>query len=207
MSIITLAVSFMEFFVLLIIPMVLHEFAHAFVSFKLGDATAQHEGRLTLNPLAHIDILWTLIIPFLVFMNTGFIFGAPKPVPINYLALKNPKRDIILIGASGPLANFACAALLVPILKLFPNAPLLFYVIKNLVYINVLLGVFNLFPIPPLDGSRVVMGLLPKELAEPYAKIEPYGFFIIIALVFTGLLWRILWPIMIVLMNFLGVPF
>lgn len=199
--------SFAIFFVLLIIAMSAHEFAHSWVAFKLGDTTAKYSGRLTFNPLAHIDIFWTVLLPLLFFITTGFFIAAAKPVPINYWALKNPKRDMIWIGASGPLANLLLAVLLSAIFKLIPQTLIVSYIIRNLIYINVMLGVFNLLPLPPLDGSRIVMGILPEDLTSKYLAIEPFGFIIIVLLFGLGMLDRIIWPILSSIMRLLGVPF
>ena len=186
------------------IAMSVHEFAHGWVAYKLGDTTAKYSGRLTLNPLAHIDPLGTIILPlFLFIVSRGqFVFGAAKPVPINYSALKNPKKDIIWIGVSGPLANFIFAVLLSILWKLI-SSPL----IINLIFINVILGVFNLVPIPPLDGSRILMGLLPSNLSSRYATLEPYGFIIVMLLVGLGMFDFIIWPMVILILGLLRIPF
>lgn len=197
-------------FGLLMVAMSVHEFAHGWVAFKLGDNTAKSLGRLTINPLAHIDPFGTVLLPLLIFFGTGgrFIFGAAKPVPINYLALKNPKQDMVWIGLSGPLANIAFAVLLRAIWFIISPAGTIFdFIFRTLIIINVVLGIFNLIPIPPLDGSRVAMGLLPRQLASGYARIEPFGFFIIMALIMMGLLQVILWPIVGSVLNILGVGF
>ncbi|MDD5238562.1 MAG: site-2 protease family protein [Candidatus Omnitrophica bacterium] len=199
--------SFIASFGLLIIAMTVHEFSHGWVAYKLGDTTAKYSGRLTLNPMAHIDPVWTILVPLFLFISSGgqFIFGAAKPVPINYWALKNPKRDIIWVGASGPLSNLILAFVLSILLKIIP-LPLVFnFIIVNLIVINLVLGVFNLIPIPPLDGSRILMGLLPEALSLRYSLIEPYGFIIVIILVWLGVFGRIIWPLVELLLRLLGI--
>jgi len=201
-SIISFAISF----AFLLIAMTVHEFAHGLAAYKLGDSTAKLSGRLTLNPLAHIDPFWTLLLPLVLFLSSGghFVFGAAKPVPINYFSLKNPKRDIIWIGLSGPLANLILAVIIAQILKFIPLPAIASYLLLNLVMINVVLAIFNLIPIPPLDGSRVLMGLLPAQLSEQYAQLERYGFILLFAFIWLGVFDRVLWPLVGVVIRFIG---
>lgn len=197
MNILDTIISFCILFGLLLIAMIVHEFAHGWVAYKRGDPTAKLSGRLTLNPLVHIDPFWTLLFPLMLFITTGgrFVFGAAKPVPINYWALKNPKKDIIWIGLSGPLANLILAFAVAQILKYIIPSGIIASLLYELLSINVILAIFNLIPIPPLDGSRVLMGLLPHELAEQYSSIERYGFIILFFFIWFGVLDRFVWPL------------
>ena len=200
-----LALSLCIFFFAVII----HEYAHGWVAWKLGDSTARFMGRLTLNPLAHIDPIGTVLLPLSLFIITRgqFIFGAAKPVPINYWALKNPKQDMVWIGLSGPGVNFALAFVLSIALRFIPaDIVLLDSLLRNFIIINVILGVFNLIPIPPLDGSRILMGLLPRGLAAPYAAIEPFGFFVLVILLMAGVFDILVWPVVRIICGWLGIP-
>lgn len=187
---------------------IIHEYAHGWVAWKRGDSTARFMGRLTLNPLAHIDPIGTIFLPlFLLMTRSPVLFGWAKPVPVDFLNLKNPKRDMIWVGLAGPLANILLAIILSFISKIpflagnhFAMAILTLAILANLV-----LAVFNLLPIPPLDGSRVMMGLLPYELSMEYSRLEPYGFLIIFALLWLGAINIAIWPVVIFLANLLGV--
>lgn len=178
-------VSLILFLAILLFSITFHEYCHGWAASKLGDPTPKESGRLTLNPLAHIDLFGTVLLPiFLLILSKGtFAIGYAKPVPINPNHFKNPKKDIKWIGLSGPAANILLALVLITLIKV--NFPL-----KNILvlgaFLNLILAVFNLVPIPPLDGSRIVTSFLPKDLGRAYLRIEPYGFFIIIFLVFIG---------------------
>ncbi|MBM3245444.1 MAG: site-2 protease family protein, partial [Candidatus Omnitrophica bacterium] len=178
------------------IAVTVHEFSHGWVAYKLGDMTAKYSGRLTLNPLAHIDPIGTIVLPLLLFISTQgrFVFGYAKPVPINYWGLKNPRRDMGLIGVSGPLANILFAFLLSIILRFVAQDPRALFVVGYLITINVVLGVFNLIPIPPLDGSRILSSILPEGLARSYNRVEPYGFIILMLFIVSGMANVIIWP-------------
>lgn len=175
-------------FGLLFIAMTVHEFSHALAAYLLGDRTAKHAGRLTLNPLAHIDPVWTLLIPIMIYLRSGgqMIFGAAKPVPVNYWALRDPKKDMFWVGISGPFSNIIFAFILGFLLRFMPLPPALIGGFYFLMIINLILGIFNLLPIPPLDGSRVVASLLPERLSRLYLLIEPYGFIILLVLFLSG---------------------
>ena len=166
----------------------LHEAAHGWVAWKLGDDTAKRAGRVSFNPARHVDPFGTLILPgILLAMKAPFLFGYAKPVPVDFSRLRHPRRDMIWVAAAGPGINVAMAylaALLMYATVLFPDVarPWLFQNLKNALLLNVVLAVFNMLPLPPLDGSRVVLGLLPRNLAVPYAKLERYGMAIIIGL-------------------------
>lgn len=188
----------------ILLAITVHEVAHGWVARRLGDPTAFMMGRLTLNPLRHIDPIGTVLVPLIFLLLPGnFIFGWAKPVPVTWENLRNPKRDMALVALAGPTSNLLMAIGWGLLAKLgylladqFPFAGLpMIYMGSAGILINVILMVLNLLPLPPLDGGRVVTGLLPGPLAYKYARLEPYGFVILLALLFTGLLGSLLWPV------------
>ncbi|MFI4957216.1 MAG: site-2 protease family protein [Gammaproteobacteria bacterium] len=174
-----------------------HEVAHGWVANRLGDPTAKMMGRLTLNPFKHIDPIGTVLVPLLTLYLGGVLFGWAKPVPINSRYFKHFRRDVALVSIAGPLSNFFMACFWALLLHVTSNAHLGVSLMCQIgITINLVLGVLNLIPIPPLDGSRVVSSLLPRRWAYYYDRIEPYGFFILLALYFLGILTAIMDPIL-----------
>jgi Zn-dependent protease len=202
----TLAVSAIP----LLFAITLHEAAHGWMARRFGDRTAEMLGRLSLNPVRHIDPVGTVVVPLVMLMLGGFIFGWAKPVPINPRALRDPRRDMILIAAAGPLANIAMAitwVLLFRLLEPFVTAwggagVFLGSICAKGLFFNVLLAVFNLLPIPPLDGARMLRGLLPPALGQRLDSLEPYGLIIVVALLAIGVLDDILGPLFIAVQQF-----
>jgi Zn-dependent protease len=174
-----------------IIAITFHEAAHGFVAYLLGDDTAWRLGRVSFNPLRHIDPFGTILLPgILLLLRSPFIFGYAKPVPVNFRALRWPRRGMVLVAAAGPAINIAlavAAALAFHIVGYLPatGGQWLAENLKNALIINVVLAVFNLFPLPPLDGGRILVGILPKAAAAPVARLEPYGLAILIGLLFV----------------------
>ena len=180
----------------LLFALTVHELAHGYVAYRLGDPTAKNEGRLTMNPLKHLDPLGVLAF---IIMKIGWA----KPVPVNPRYFKNPQKDMLLVALAGPGSNVGLAiasavvARTLVALDLFPMfimQPLVGMLVAS-VWINIMLAVFNCIPIPPLDGSKVLMGLLPPETARSYAKLEPFGFLVLLALFYTGIIGRLIMPI------------
>ena len=191
----------------------LHEVAHGWVANRLGDPTARMLGRLTLNPLKHIDPIGTVLVPLVLFLTTGFVFGWAKPVPVTPQNFKNPRQGMAWVAAAGPISNLLMALLWMAVAWIaaasaghLPWIAPLYYMGVAGVSVNVVLGVLNLFPLPPLDGSRVLTGLLPKEGARIMYRIEPYGLFIVAILMITGVLGFLLGPPINWLINLLLAP-
>ena len=163
--------------VILFFAVVVHEYAHGWVAYKLGDPTAKMAGRLTLNPIMHVDPVGTIFLPGVLIalrllgLNT-FLFGWAKPIPVNFSRLRNPRRDMVLVALAGPAVNILMAVAVSQLTRL-PLPLEVYKFVEAAVFINLLLAIFNMRPIPPLDGSRLAMGRLPKELGVPYSRLEP----------------------------------
>ena len=203
----------------MIVAIALHEVSHGFVAYKLGDPTAKLLGRLTLNPIAHIDLFGTIIMPILLYTLTDgrFMFGYAKPVPINPMNFKKPRQGMAISAAAGPVTNMALAFasflimnILIPLASLLPAAvaetvfvPIIL-ILQASIYWNVVLGVLNMIPIPPLDGGRVLTGLLPSQQAMWFSKIEPFGFIIVLILFYTGIASLFIMPVIRLFLKIFG---
>lgn len=189
-----------------LLAITLHEAAHGYVARHFGDPTADLAGRITLNPLKHIDPIGTLVVPAAIlaastlFAGGGILFGWAKPVPVDFGRLRKPKADMLWVAAAGPFVNLVMAVAWALLFKVALDLPESDYTMPMLkmadagMQINTVLMVLNLLPIPPLDGGRIAVSLLPNRLAWQYARLEPFGFPILLILLFTGLLGTVLWP-------------
>ena len=200
----TLIQKFTVWVIPVIFAITVHEVAHGWTASKLGDQTAKMLGRLTLNPIKHIDPVGTILIPGLLLAMGGILFGWAKPVPVNWQNLKDPKKDMALVALAGPGANFLMAilwAIVAKIGSLLSQSPDSAFIYLELmgeagIYINLILMVINLFPIPPLDGGRILSAVLPGRLTYQFNRLEPFGIFIILGLLYFGVLSSLLLPIL-----------
>jgi Zn-dependent protease len=191
-----------------IFAITVHEAAHGFAARYFGDMTADRAGRITLNPLKHIDPIGTILLPALTLLVGGILFGWAKPVPVDFSRLRHPKRDMLWVAAAGPASNFVMALFWALMIKFAVTVPSVYSEPLGLmgqagVMINVVLMVLNLLPLPPLDGGRIAVSLLPNRMAYQYAQIERYGFIILIVLLATGLLATIMEPFIHALIQFI----
>ena len=207
--------EFILYLPILFFSVILHEFAHGYTAYMHGDDTAYVMGRLTFNPLAHVDMFGTIILPAVCYFTNIPMFGWARPVPVNFYRLRNPKRDMAKVALAGPLSNLFLVLVSAIALKAFVAAGSTSGIIVSIfvyaVMINLLLAIFNLIPIPPLDGSRIVAGLLPDRLANKYMNLERYGMFIVFALVLTGAFSYIIVPLfkmaLSLVFSFIGVGY
>jgi Zn-dependent protease len=193
-----------------IFAITLHEAAHGYAARHFGDLTADQAGRITLNPIRHIDLMGTIVIPVLILIASQgkYAFGWAKPVPVNFGRLRNPKRDMLWVAAAGPGANLLMAILWAFVIKAMQGVPPNYFtepvllMARGGIIVNAVLMVLNLLPLPPLDGGRIAVSLLPQGLAYRFAKIEPFGMIILVVLMLMGVLGAVMWPF---IAGFIGV--
>lgn len=188
----------------LVFSIVFHEVAHGYVAYRLGDPTAKNANRLTLNPLAHVDLMGSIILPLiLVITKSPILFGWAKPIPFNPAYFRNARTGTMLVGAAGPVTNLILALLTGALFRIFTPEGIIGFFLIYACLINVVLAVFNLIPIPPLDGSRVVVGFLPAHMIRNYLALERFGLVIVLGLFYLGLLDYVIRPIIAALLQLL----
>ena len=194
-------------FLIVLMSLTVHEVAHAWTADRLGDPTARMAGRISLNPIVHIDLIGTVVLPLVAVFSGLPILGWAKPVPVNISQLRNPRRDFMLVAAAGPASNIVIAALFALAFRsvvsgMVVDSPAVQFVFQT-VQINVLLAVFNMIPVPPLDGGNVLAGLLPDRAADIFVQMRPYGFLILYGMMFTGILDNLIVPPWLFIMRLL----
>lgn len=195
-------------FVILIFSAIVHEVMHGIVAEKLGDSTARYAGRITMNPIPHIDPFGSILLPFILLaVGSPIIFGAAKPVPVNFNNLRNPKQGMALVSLAGPLSNFALAVLFVIPIKLGLVNDISGPILLQAILINIVLGTFNLIPIPPLDGSKILAALAPDEWMYKILSLERFGFLLVLLFLMLGLLETILIPVINLFGQIFGIRF
>jgi Zn-dependent protease len=204
-------IDFQEVLVLfgvLIASLTFHEAAHAWTADKLGDPTARMLGRLSLNPAVHVDVIGTIVFPLLAMLTGIPLLGWAKPVPVNMRNLRHPRRDFAMVAAAGPISNLILAMAAAGLLAVWdPGGGAagvwIWAGLRNIVLLNVLLALFNLIPVPPLDGGNILMGILPESMAVVIDKLRPWGFLLLYALMLSGLLSAIIFPVQRAVLNVL----
>ncbi len=203
---------------ILLFSVIFHEVAHGLMADRLGDPTARYAGRLTLNPIPHIDLMWSIVLPVLMYISTvglpsgPIVFGAAKPVPVDFRNLRNLKRDMFLVAIVGPLVNIALAILAAAVYKFAPElSDMGRKLLVQTASLNLVLAIFNMIPVPPLDGSKVlasILGFFDREFIYKFFEFERYGFIVLVILLFTGIAQNILIPPFLFLMGLLfnGLP-
>jgi Zn-dependent protease len=205
-----LSLELLLLFVILFGSLSFHEAAHAWSANRLGDSTARQLGRLTLNPLAHIDLMGTVLFPLMLYMSGLPVFGWAKPVPVNVRKLGHPRRDFAMVALAGPVSNLVLAFVAASLLSLVYgstgavgiHSPEDF--LTWVILVNVLLAVFNMIPVPPLDGGNVLAGFVPEPVARLIDAVRPWGFVVLLGLMFTGVLWRVMDPVYSAVLRFFG---